>query len=176
MDDVQEEAVLALAARAGFKADQQQVTEALAVYRERRRLQPDFVKGIFVPFTKGEQGNLVAHGTEGQPLLQMGPNIAFNKLVAALAAAKFENEVLRQSLIPQLGADTLGRTMAEFIPYAWMGTLLMSLKAYSDADTNWTAHPLAQAIWQVVNEEIRATRQGRQSTPTRNPMGQQQKG
>ena len=113
---------------------------------------------------------------EAQPLVQMGPNVAFNELVARLAAAKFENEVLRHSLIPQLGTDTLGRTMAEFIPYAWMGTLVTSLKAYSDADTNWTAHPLSQAIWQVVNEEIRAKRQGRQSTPTGNPMGQQQQG
>ena len=36
-------------ARAGIKADRQQITEALAVYRERRHLQPDFLKGIFVP-------------------------------------------------------------------------------------------------------------------------------
>ena len=55
---------------------------------------------------------------EAQPLVAMGPNVAFNELVARLAAAKFENEVLRQSLNPQLGTDTLGRTMAEFIPYA----------------------------------------------------------
>ena len=63
---------------------------------------------------------------------------------------------LRQSLIPPLGTDTLGRTMAAFIPYAWMGTLWTSLKAYSDADANWTTQPLPQAIWQVVNEEIGA--------------------
>ena len=69
--------------------------------------------------------------------------------------------MLRQSLIPQLGTDTLGRTMADLIPFAWIGTLSTSLKAYSDADANWMAHPLSQAIWQVVNEEVRATRQGR---------------
>ena len=52
-DDVPERAVPALAARAGVKADRQHITEALAVYRERHRLQLDFVKGTFVPFTKG---------------------------------------------------------------------------------------------------------------------------
>ena len=108
--------------------------------------------------------------------MHMRPNVAFNELVARLAAPKFENEVLRQSLIPQLHTDTLGRTMADFIPCAWMGTLLTSLKAYNGADTNWTTHPLSQAMWQVVNKEIRAKRQGRQSTPTGNPMGQQQQG
>ena len=123
------------------------------------------------PFTKGEQDIVETRGLEAQPLVHMGPNVAFHELVARLAAAKFENEVPRQSLIPQLGTDTLGRTMADFIPYAWMGTLLTSLKAYSNADANWTTHPLSQAIWQVVNEEIRAKRQGRQSTPTGNPMG-----
>ena len=52
--DVPEGAEPALAARAGVKAHHQHITAAPAVYRERRRLPPDFVKGIFVPFTKGE--------------------------------------------------------------------------------------------------------------------------
>ena len=68
--------------------------------------------------------------------MQMGPNMAFNELVAQRAVTKFDNKALSRSLIPQLETDTLGRTMVEFIPYAWMGTLVMSPKAYSDADTD----------------------------------------
>ena len=64
----------------------------MAVYREQRRLQPDLVKGIFVPFTKGGHGIMETPGLESRPLMQMGPNLAFHELVARLAATKFENE------------------------------------------------------------------------------------
>ena len=44
-----------------------------------------------------------------------------------------------------------------------MSSLLAGVKSYSEQDTEWAFHPLATLIWQVVNEEHRAKRQGRQS-------------
>ena len=62
--------------------------------------------------------------------------------------------------------------MAEYTPYAWLGAFLASLKAYSNAEATWMEHPMSQAIWQVVNEEIHVQEQGRQFIPTANPTGQ----
>ena len=106
----------------------------------------------------------------------MGQLRAFNELVARLAAAKVENEVLRQSLIPPLGTDSLGRLMTEQVLYAWMGILVASLKEFSDKDPEWASHPMAQSMWQVINEEIRAQRQGRNSAPQASATGPQQHG
>ena len=53
--------------------------------------------------------------------------------------------------------------MAESLPYQWMQTLAVALKAYSTTDANWDAHKLAKAIWTVVHEELRNKRQGRTS-------------
>ena len=62
----------------------------------------------------------------------MGEKHTLNELVARLAAAKVENEVLRHSMIPPLGAGTLGRLMTSRVAYAWMGMLLANLKEYSN--------------------------------------------
>ena len=80
-----------------------------------------------------------------------------------LAATKLENERLRGAAIPRLNRQQLERLIAESLPYEWMQTLAVALKAYSATDANWDAHELAKAIWTVVHEELRNKRQGRTS-------------
>ena len=84
--------------------------------------------------------------------------------MARLAAAKVKNEALRQSLVPGLTIETLNRIMGEQLPYARMSSLLVGLKEYQQKQENWTEHKLAPLIWNVVNEEFRACRQGRASS------------
>ena len=90
-----------------------------------------------------------------------GPNQAFNDLVARLAAAKMENEVLRQSLIPPLAPESLARLMTEQVAYAWMACLQAGVKSCSEQDPAWASSPLASLIWQGVNDEHKAESQGR---------------
>ena len=52
-DKVLEGAVPALVLRAGMDMDKEQAITALAVYRERLGLRPDFVRGMFVPCAAG---------------------------------------------------------------------------------------------------------------------------
>ena len=79
-----------------------------------------------------------------------------------LAATKLEKERLTAA-IPRLNRQQLERLIAESLPYQWMQTLVVALKAYSATDANWDAHELAKAIWTVVHEELRNKRQGRTS-------------
>ena len=80
-----------------------------------------------------------------------------------LAATKLENERLRVAAIPRLNRQQLERLIAETLPYQWMQTLLVALKAYSATDANWDAHELAGAIWTVVHEELCNKRQAKTS-------------
>ena len=59
-DEVREGAVPALVLRAGMDMEKEQAFPALAVYRERRGLRPDFVRGMLVPCAAGR-------GAEPQP-------------------------------------------------------------------------------------------------------------
>ena len=51
-EDVPEGAVPALAARAGVTLEHRKVLEEMAVHRERRKLQPHFVQGMFIPYSR----------------------------------------------------------------------------------------------------------------------------
>ena len=57
-----------------------------------------------------------------------------------------------------------------------MACLLAGVKSYSEQDPKWASHPLVMSIWQAVNEERRAKRQGRQSAPQNPQMGAQTTG
>ena len=61
--------------------------------------------------------------------------------------------------------------MGEQLPYAWVSSLLVGLKEYQQKQENWTEHELAQLIWNVVNEEFRAQRQGRNSSAPQGNRG-----
>ena len=80
-DEVPEGAVPALVLRAGVYMDKKQAITALAVYRERRGLRLDFVRGMFVPCTAG-RGLEPKPQAEGQVPGMQGLNQAFNDLVA----------------------------------------------------------------------------------------------
>ena len=85
------------------------------------------------------------------------------ELVQMLAATKVENDRLRAAAVPRLNRQQLERLIAESLPYQWMQTLAVALKAYLAMDANWDAHKPAKAIWTVVHEELRNKRQGRTS-------------
>ena len=78
-----------------------------------------------------------------------------------LAVTRLENDRLRAAAIPRLTRQQLERLIAQSLPYQWMQTLAVALKAYSATDANWDAHKLAKAIWTVVHKELRNKRQGR---------------
>ena len=51
----------------------------------------------------------------------------------------------------------------ESLPYLWMQTLVVALKAFCARDANWDEHELAKVVQTVVHEELRNKRQGRTS-------------
>ena len=162
--EIPDGALEALAVRSGLDMSRELLLTVLAVYRKRKGLQPDLVKGCFVPWgaeaTQAEEQGQPKEGEGEQMMALGGPQpAAFHELVARLAAARVENEALRQSLVPGLTIETLNRIMGEQLPYAWMSSLLVGLKEYQQKQENWTEHELAQLIWNVVNEEFRARRQ-----------------
>ena len=80
-----------------------------------------------------------------------------------LAVMKLENERLRAAATPRLTRQQLERLIVGSLPYQWIQTLAVALKARSLTDAKWDAHELAKAIWTVVHEELRNRRQGRTS-------------
>ena len=72
-DEVPEGAVPALVLRAGMAMEKDEAITALAVYRERRGLRPDFVRGMFVPCAAG-RGPEQKLQAEGQVPGMQGPN------------------------------------------------------------------------------------------------------
>ena len=98
------------------------------------------------------------------------------EIVALLYAQKLEMEQMRQSLIPPLTTAEIDKFLAEALPYAWMTTLAATLKetAMDDPTGQWSSGKLETATWRVINEELAAKRQGRQSAPTARTAHQQQ--
>ena len=176
-----EGALGALCMRAGLQhLEKNQALAALAVYKERKQLQLDFINGTFIPWRRDKKDKIPQHEAGGgggqqdvKDTMQTNTGMAaFHELVARLAAAKVENETLRQILVPTLGEDTLNKLMGEHMPYSWMTILLAGLKSYSNKAPSWATEELAQPIWTVVNEELRARRQGRLSGQQPSPQGQ----
>ena len=87
--------------------------------------------------------------------------LAFHEVVACFADARVGNDVLRHSLVLGLSIESLNKLMAEQMPYAWMSRLLAGVLAFQQNNDGWQLHHLAQIIWNVVNEELRARRQRR---------------
>ena len=88
---------------------------------------------------------------------------AFEQMVAQLAPPKMENEILRMSLVRALSLGSPMNMMSKQVPYAWIFGLLVGLNSFGDALPDSAEHPLAKFIRQMVNEETRAKRQGRES-------------
>ena len=180
--EVPDGAVGALCTRAGLQhLEKDDAIAALAVYRVQKNLQPDFLNGTFIEWkgathTGGEPGEQEGAAREVSTTLNLGPGefgvAAFHELVARLAAARVENDALRKILVPQLNEEALNKLLGEHLPYAWMGSLLTGLKSYKEKNEQWFTEELANLIWNTVNEELRAKRQGMKSTnPRTNPRG-----
>ena len=173
--EIPDGALEALAVRSGLDMSREDLLTALAVYRKRKGLQPDLVNGCFIKWgaetTQAEEKGQPKDGEADQMMALGGPQpAAFHELGARLAAARVNNEALRQSLVPGLTIETLDCIMGEQLPYARMSNLLVGLKEYQQKHENWTEHELAQLIWNVLSEEFRAQRHGRNSSA---PQGNQ---
>ena len=182
--EVPDGAVGALCTRAGLQhLEKDEAIAALAVYRVRKNLQPDFLNGTFIEWKDatnagGEPGEQEGAAREAITTPSPGQGesgvAAFHELVARLAAARVENDALRKILVPQLNEEALNKLLGEHLPYAWMGSLLTGLKSYKEKNEQWFTEELAILIWNTVNEELRAKRQGMKSTnPQNQPQGMQ---
>ena len=126
----------------------------------------DYAGKRFVPGGAAEADVVNAGAETGRPpslaLLGLGAQ-EVAELVQMVAATKLENERLRAAAIPRLARQQLERLIVESLPYQWMQTLAVAVKAFSATDANWDAHELAKAIWTVVHEDLMNKRQGRTS-------------
>ena len=146
--------------------DQDTFSAAVRGYAICRELLADYAQKRFVPGGVANYEVVAAEGEDKRPPSPTGQGLSAQqvaKLVQMLAATKLENERLRAAAIPRLNRQQLERLIAESLPYEWMQTLAVALKAYSANDANWDAHELAKAIWIVVHEELRNKRQVRTS-------------
>ena len=182
--EVPDGAVGALCTRAGLQhLEKDEAIAALAVYRVRKNLQPDFLNGTFIQWKDatnagGEPGEQEGAAREAITTPSPGQGesgvAAFHELVARLAAARVENDTLRKILVFQLNEEALNKLLGEHLPYAWMGSLLTGVKSYKEKNEQWFTEELAILIWNTVNEELRAKRQGMKSTnPQNQPQGMQ---
>ena len=182
--EVPDGAVGALCTRAGLQhLEKDDAIAALAVYRVRKNLQPDFLNGTFIEWkgaanTGGEPGEHEGAAREASTTPNPGPGesgvATFHELVARLAAARVENDALRKILVPRLNEEALNKLLGEHLPYAWMGSVLTGLKSYKEKNEQWFTEELAILNWNTVNEELRAKRQGMKSTnPQNQPQGMQ---
>ena len=150
----------ALVAAAGLDLNRTAAVRALGAYAARKSLRPDLHELRFtgVPAADG------AGATTGDNATGQG---RMRETVALLSAQKREVEQMRQSLIPPLTQVAVDRFLTEALPYAWMTSLAACLKELSLEDPTgaWAKQPLPSTVWRVLNEGLRAKRQGRPSAP-----------
>ena len=148
----------ALVAVAGLDLNRTAAVRALGAYAARKCLRPDLHELRFtsVPALDG------AGPATGDNATDQG---RMREIVALLPAQKPEVEQMRQSLIPPLTQVAVDRFLTEALPYAWMTSLAACLKELSLEDPTgaWANQPLLSTVWRVLNEEVRAKRQGRPS-------------
>ena len=145
---------------AGMDMDRTATVRALGAYTARKHLRPDFQEMRFKSFPPaGASAQAEGNITSDQGRMR--------EIVALLSAQKLEVEHMRQSIIPPLTATAIDRFLTEALPYAWMTSLGAALKeiALEDPSGAWTKQPLPVTVWRVLNEELRAKRQGRPSAP-----------
>ena len=171
--EIPEGALEALAVGSWLDMSREDLLTTLAVYRKRKGLQPDLVKGCFflcgAEVKQAEEQRQPKEGDGEKMMALAGPQpAAIHELVAGMSASWVENEALRQSLVPGLTIQTLNRIMGEQLPYTGISSLLVGLKEYQPKQKNWIEHELAQLIWNVVNEEFQARRRHIPSAPQGN--------
>ena len=145
---------------AGMNMDHTATVRAVGAYVARKHLTPRFQEMRFKSFPPAR----AAAQAEGNITSDQG---RMREIVALLSAQKLEVEHMRQSMIPPLMVNAIDRFVTEALPYAWMTSLGAALKeiALEDPSGAWTKQPLPATVWRVLNEEVRAKRQGRPSAP-----------
>ena len=156
-----QEQLATFAAAAGMDMDRTTTVRAMGAYAARKHLKPDFQELRF----KGFPPAGAPTQAEGDITSDQG---RMREIVALLSAQKLEVEHMRQSMIPPLTTNAIDRFLTEALPYAWMTSLGAALKeiAMEDPSGAWAKQPLPATVWRVLNEELRAKRQGRPSAPT----------
>ena len=157
-EDIAEQEILdgaleALAARLGLDPSKEDLFIALAVYRKRKRLQPDLVKGYFVQWrSANNQTAEVEQAKEVDINNAVGLSghlpAAFHEFVARLAATRVENEVLGQSLVPGWTMDSLNGIMGEQLLYAWMSSMSSRLWCEHFTKSSPMIGPTDSSSWQ----------------------------
>ena len=143
---------------AGLDFDRMAAVRALGAYAARKSLRPDFNEFRFTGTPPADAPSTGGAATDQSRM---------REIVALLSAQKLEVEQMRQSLIPPLSPAAVDRFLTEALPYAWMTSLAAVLKELALEDTTgaWAKQALPAAVWRVLNEELRAKRQGRPSAP-----------
>ena len=155
-----QEQLAMFAAAAGMDMDHTTTVRAMGAYAARKHLRLDFQELRF----KGFPPTGAPTQAEGDITSDQG---RMREIVALLSAQKLEVEHMRQSMIPPLTTNAIDRFLTEALPYAWMTSLGAALKeiAMEDPSGAWAKQPLPATVWRVLNEELRAKRQGRPSAP-----------
>ena len=166
--DTTDEQLTTLASRAGVDTDRTFLVRALGAYAARKHLRPTLQAMQFHPVSQPDE-----HPAQTDDVTPK--QSCLREIVALLSAQKLEMEQLRQSLIPPFTTAEIDKFLAEALPYVWM-TMAAALKetAMDDPTGPWSGGKLETATWRVINEELRAKRQGRQSAPTVQTAHQQQ--
>ena len=143
---------------AGLDFDRTAAVRASGAYAARKSLSPDFNE---LRFTGIPPTDAPARAPGGIATDQS------RMIVALLSTQKLEVEQMRQSLSPPLTLAAVDRFLTEALLYAWMTSLAAVLKELALEDTTgaWAKQALPATVWRVLNEELRAKRQGHPSAP-----------
>ena len=154
------EQLAAPVATASLDFDRTTAVRALGAYAAQKNLRPDFNEFRFISIPPAGAPD----PTPGGVAMDQS---RMREIVALLSAQKLEVEHMRQSLIPPLTPAAVDRFLTEAWPYAWMTSLAAVLNELALEDTTgaWAKQALPATVWRVLDEELRAKRQGRPSAP-----------
>ena len=132
--------------------DQDTFLAAVRCCAIQKELLADYAGKRFVPAGTVDYDVVTAGSEDKRPPSPAGQGPSAQQvaeLVQMLAATNLENERLRAASIPRLNRQQLERLIEGSLPYQWMLTLAVALKAYSATDANWDAHELAKpyGLW-----------------------------
>ena len=150
----------ALVVAAGLDLDSTSAIRALGAYTARKCLRPNLHELRFMGILTTD----AAGPTMGDNATNQSP---MREFVALLSAQKLEVEQMRQTLIAPLTRAAVDRFLTQALPYASMTSLAACVKelSHEDPSDSFAKQPLPSTVWRVLNEELRAKRQGRPSAP-----------
>ena len=177
---------------AGVELSGMDLLRCLATYRMRQSLVPIFAEKRFqqeTPPPPAQPQHLGSHPDPStaqtpltypaiwpQELPQAVQQRHIDDLARQLQAVRFENERMRQTMIPPLNVQEVTVLLQESLPYVWQQTIMSALKVKMDASpqTDFGTNRFYATIWRLVHEELRNRRQGRHSAAVSAPAYQPQ--